>query len=286
MSSNQPIHELCDLAATSANSTDMALKNSPFAVRLKMLQGTSEESTTLRLVFAALLEMNRPKIEMLPYPSRVRELVHNEFDRIQTAIEVEDEEYFKFKSHCCRCDLCILAFGRIPVGPEHVEIDGFPFRACWTNGVSQAVRYLRFILSAGGRKPFYVIHLGYGWTPATFLSHYYSKRAQTEMFLNLADCLAMHPEILGVLSGSWWHDEQLDTISPHLSYLRTGWTDHGAELFLWEVSAQIDAVATKNSARRRRLLEEGVYKPKCYMVVWPRKALLHWASATRTKIDV
>ena len=272
------ITELIELAEASASGTDEELVNSEFALRVKRLRGQSSasEQDCVRQVYTELLAKNRPRIDALPYPDNAKALVQQEFDRIQNAVNEEPGDYFSLASHGCRCDARILCFGRIPVGPEHLEVDGLPRSLLWKGGIQQAIKCCQLIARAGGVKPFYAIHLAYGIDPTTFLLTY-SKRAQKKMFLTIAECLRMHPKVKGLLAGSWWHDPKVEEIASHLAYLRTGWTDNGAELFFWEQSDDITDVATRNSPTRREQFERGEYTPKCYMAVWTRESLLRWA---------
>lgn len=289
---DQLIETLCASAEQAASSTDEALANSEFAATMKSMRAengaerqsseVTAEQEIIRAIFARLLEQNRSRIESTPYPSRVHELTQKEFARIQTAVDEEPHEYFTLSAYLCRCDLRILSFGRRPVGPEHLEIDGLPRSVAFKGGIGQFARATRLFVTTKGFKPFFVTHLGHGYDPATFLFSY-SKRAQKKMFLTIAECLQMHPEVKGLLAGSWWHDPQLEDVAPHLTYLRTGWTDNGADIFFWESSEEIDEVATRNSPARRELLEKGEYKPRSYIAVWPRESLLAWAESERAK---
>lgn len=260
--------------------TDATLGNSAFVretIRAAAKNATSAWQA-VRKACAELLRSNGEQIEAQPYPATVHVLMHKEFARIKAAVANESDAYFDIHSHRLRCDLRILTFGRVPVGPEHFEVDGFPRSTAWRGGIRQALDFARTTVEAGGWQPFYVVHLAYGIDPATFMLTY-SKRAQERMFRNLAGCLELHPEIRGVLAGSWWHDPHLDTWSPHMTYLRSGWTQRGARLFRWDKSDDARRLAAKGNAARQEAIQSGAYDPTEYMVVWPRRSLIAWANS-------
>jgi hypothetical protein len=102
-----------------------------------------------------------------------------------------------------------------------------------------------------------------------------------QCFLLVADLLELYPHYLGLTSGSWFYDPQLDRVSPGLSFLHQRPVSGGAFFFpLGQTPAGIWN-ATVHSEPRRKLYEEGKYHPTGWMMVWPRQALLQWARAQR-----
>ena len=269
---------LLDALTPAVCANDHALKASKFAEKLRTLEGAdpAAAASSARALCQRLHEHNAPKIKAQPYPEAVHKLTAKNFERIAKEIADGPDEDFSIESHHFRCNLRNLCFSRVPVGPEHLEIDGVPRSVAWQAGPKQALDFARLLVEAGGHAPFYAVHLGYGLDPTTFLL-VYSKRAQERMFRTLAACLEMHPEIRGVLSGSWWHDPALDEVSPHMSYLRSGWTERGAKLFRWSEKDGAQEVAARNSPARRAAIESGEYTPTEHMVVWTRRSLLSWA---------
>jgi hypothetical protein len=72
-------------------------------------------------------------------------------------------------------------------------------------------------------------------------------------------------------------DPNLKEISPGLRFLWEVPQQNGAELFCTGGSDQIIKKAIAMSPLRKRLYEEGEYKPMTYAYVWPRKEVLQWA---------
>ena len=273
------LEHLYELAGVAATGTDPVLCRSEFARATTALEerwGAPARIKTLRGLLERLVRARTGAIDGLEYPEAVKGLLRREFVRIHESVAVEADEHFDLASHRFRSDLRICCFGRIPVGPEHMELDGVPRSILYRGGSSQAWNSLRLLMTAGGFRPYYVLHLAYGIPPAAFLL-VYSRQAQETMFRNLAGALRMNPGVRGVLASSWWHDPQLDEFSPYLAYLRTGWTNGGASLLRWGAGDQTVELATRNSPTRQKLVSEGRYRPTTYMVVWPRRSLLEWA---------
>ena len=260
-------------AQSAASRTDQHFTDSVFFQAFR----DQKDSSQLRQVMTEIAEQNRPRISELKFPDEVRALVTKSFDSIGQEIRESPEEFFDVTSYRFRRQLRILCFGRVPVGPEHLEVDGVPRNLLLRGGFHQSYRFLRLLtkIRRFRARPFFVLHLGIH-SPKTFLLEY-SAREQKKMFHRLAGCLRMNPEILGVSASSWWYDPSMKDHSDYLCYLREGWESKGAEFFDYETSAQTDRLATEGSVARTKLFEEGKYLPRNYLVVWTRDSLLRWA---------
>lgn len=281
--SSQPV--LLGQARNAARGIDETFQVSAFADSVKAFeeaQGPATRAQLLRQLLRQLASENRSQIDSQNYPLSVRELIHKEFDRIAKDCDEKEDAAFDFNDFHLRCDFRITCFGRVPVGPQHLELTSLPGSVLTRGGFSQGVRYLKTLLQAGGRSPFYALHLaGNIWPPAFRMV--YSAEAQRQMFLRLADCMEMNPEIRGVMSVGWLFDPQLEFVTPELSYLREGWIENGAGRFFWEISDATTYMATTNSAPRTALYEDGKFLPESHMVIWPRKSLIAWSKQQREK---
>ena len=272
-------HDLLDQAREAARGIDETFTVSSFAQSLsdfEAAEGSDARSQILREMLRELVKENRHKIEGLNYPASVRALIHTEFDRIDKECSDNENEAFDFQIFSLRSDFRIACFGRVPVGPQHMEVSSLPGSVLVRGGFFQGARYLRTLLKAGGRSPFYILHLDSNIWPPAFMRAY-SADAQRKMFHHIAGCLEMNPNIRGVMSAGWLFDPQLDFATPQLSYLRQGWVENGAGRFFWEKSDATRHMATKNSTHRTKLHEEERYEPEAHMVVWPRKSLIAWS---------
>jgi hypothetical protein len=92
--------------------------------------------------------------------------------------------------------------------------------------------------------------------------------------------LSHWPDNAGLVGASWYYDRAVGGISPHLAYLRDVPAQHGALFLDAGAGAEAKANALVGSQRRRARIEDGSYKPRTVMMVWPRRALLtHLAQA-------
>ncbi|REJ67391.1 MAG: hypothetical protein DWQ31_11455 [Planctomycetota bacterium] len=273
--------ELLALARRASVARDVEFTTSPFVAEVARFAAEAGQPACrekLREVLAQLIEAGEPEIDELAYPHGVRELIRKQFARIRAELLEKEDEYFDVGDFRFRSDCRIACFGRVPVGPQHLEIDGLPGSLLYRGGLGQSWRLLGTALASRGRRPYYALHLANDiWPPAFQLV--YSAEAQLKMFHRLAGCLAMNPHVRGVLSCGWLFDPQLDKVSPALAYLRRGWIDNGGRLFYWGRSDDSDRMATKNSRPRQQRFQEGVYRPAEYLVAFPRKRLLAWARA-------
>jgi hypothetical protein len=82
------------------------------------------------------------------------------------------------------------------------------------------------------------------------------------------------PDSAGLVGTSWYYDRVVGDISPHLAYLRKVPAERGALFLDVGAPAEARADAVFRSERRRARVEDGTYKPRTVMMVWPRQALL------------
>ena len=87
--------------------------------------------------------------------------------------------------------------------------------------------------------------------------------------------LEKYKPIKGVFRASWFCDPELENISPRLMYLQKTPVENGANFFY--IGEDRTGNAFAKSKTRLKLYNEGKYKPKAYLLVWPRKELIKWA---------
>jgi hypothetical protein len=104
----------------------------------------------------------------------------------------------------------------------------------------------------------------------------FTPRGWTASFVRMAEMLVLNPEVRGIAGVSWFYDPCVALISPHLAYIQTP-TSHGAFLARMGSDAHHVANATIRSSVRQKLYKEGKYLPTCYLLAWPRNALIEWA---------
>jgi hypothetical protein len=99
----------------------------------------------------------------------------------------------------------------------------------------------------------------------------------------MAEMLELNPTVRGIVGVGWFYDPVVAENSPGLAYIQQTQTRYGG--FLVRVGTEPHHIqnAIFRSAIRRKLYEEGKYLPTCYMLAWPRRALIAWAR--RLKLD-
>jgi hypothetical protein len=270
---------LLEAASQAARLRDAGFLASPFAAevaRIDAAEGPDRRAALLRETLRALIEINRPAIAGLSLPETVKQLVGKEYERIEHAIASAPDDRFDLARHGCRCDFRIVAFNRIPVGVEHIEVGGVPRNLLWKDGPGQTARLLALFARAGGVKPFYVGHLAHGIPPRAFLL-VYNHRALESWHRNVAACLQMNPHIRGFIATGWFYDPQLARVSPHMAFLRSGSLAHGAVSACMGPTEGALKNALVRSPKRQRLYDEGKYVPSGHAVIWTREAMLQWA---------
>jgi len=97
-------------------------------------------------------------------------------------------------------------------------------------------------------------------------------------FWRISRSLALQPENKGLLGVSWFYSTALYKTTPHMRWTRDFFLARGALLAEME-HASDDAGFLTGSAKRRQLFEEGKFRPRLTLVVWPRDDMLAWAES-------
>ena len=97
--------------------------------------------------------------------------------------------------------------------------------------------------------------------------------------INVAALAAVNPEVVGRVGGGWLYDPHLASITPRLSERSTGMVSIGARRFRGVESAETTRLALATSGARRKLYEEGLYRPRNWWVAIRRDDLMRWAEA-------
>jgi hypothetical protein len=103
----------------------------------------------------------------------------------------------------------------------------------------------------------------------------------TDHCTRMAGVLALNPEVLGIVGVGWFYDPAVAEVSPALGYIRQTQMHNGG--FLVRIGTEPHHIqdAIHRSALRKRLYEEGKYLPTCYMMAWPRRAIIGWAARVK-----
>jgi hypothetical protein len=268
-------------ASRAASRRDRDLEASAFAAeaaRRERTDGAAARAAFVRATLAALVAEHEPRISAQHVPDTVKRLIQREYARIDKGLTSAPDADYDLARHSMRSDFRIVAFGRIPMGVEHIEMGGVPRSLLWKGGAAQSLRVARALLAAGGAAPFYSAHLTHGIKPWAFLMAY-TAHAQAAWHRNVAECLRMNPRVRGLIASSWLYDPALVRVAPHLVFLREGSLAHGAILATRGPTEGSRAFAVANSPERAKLVESGAYRPASFSVIFTRDALLRWADS-------
>ena len=140
------------------------------------------------------------------------------------------------------------------------------------SGLSGLGRGLALAVECGGLKPMFEIH-----THRAYLEEF-NEEGWNECYRVCADLYGLHPEVKGMVGGSWFYDPAIAQVSPRLAYLSDIPRNGGAHFFLAATEGHFVKDALATSPSRRKLHEEGKYAPRSFMLVWGKKAQINWAS--------
>ncbi|MFC5510931.1 hypothetical protein ACFPOU_07320 [Massilia jejuensis] len=124
---------------------------------------------------------------------------------------------------------------------------------------------------AGGFKPYFEIHVH------KLYQDEFNEEGRNECYRCCADLYELHPEVLGMVAGSWFYDPVVTIISPHLAYLRTVPEGGGARALFVSHDEQAAKNATATSEKRRALHAAGQYRPASWTLVWAKRDQLAWS---------
>lgn len=198
------------------------------------------------------------------------------FDRILSAACDPTFENYRMKNDILLKDLALCRQKIFPAGARVIEPDsGFHRALMLRGGPLQAVRMASLLARSGGNRHWYQTH--------THLSELqdFNPAGWERCFLRLAEMLRLNPEVRGTWGGSWFYDPALETISPHLAYLRQRPVANGASLFFSNVD--LHGGALSKSRTRIKAHQRGEYLPRAYVLIWPRRALLRWAEKVENR---
>lgn len=148
---------------------------------------------------------------------------------------------------------------------------GIPRSLFLKSGASGIARGLQVLLECGGLSPMLQIH-----THTAYLDEF-SDEGWRECYRVCVELFGLYPSVKGMFGGSWFYDPAVSQISPRLAYLSDVPKQGGAKFFLAAKSGDFAHDAISTSPSRRKLFDEGRYKPASYMMIWSKNAQIYWA---------
>lgn len=166
----------------------------------------------------------------------------------------------------------VATLRRFPAGQFQWECRGFP--RSWLIKAHHPGRLLARILARmGGFAPLFELHVNARRKNRLIMT----EREAGLSYCRAARALEMQPRIRGLMLASWMFCETTARVTPRLAWLR-GMPESGGALIADLGPAPEDSGFLTGSEERRRLYEEGAYRPRMACVLWPRKAVIDWAN--------
>jgi hypothetical protein len=205
--------------------------------------------------------------------------IREDFDRILKALEKPRAGYYVRDNHLFRRDLAIARLKVIPNGFEFYDLNACIARKEVLNGGLTSLLRFAAAFQADLAKPLYPLYEPH-WDRRYV--RYFSPEEYERCCLRIADMIEANPGVRGVATPSWWYDPQLKEISPELWFVRDIPEKGGARFMLLEGrNPYLLTDSLAHSPHRKAAYEAGRYKPRSYMIFWPRRELIAWAKRTR-----
>jgi hypothetical protein len=161
---------------------------------------------------------------------------------------------------------------RHPAGQLHFIKSGIPRSWFLKPALKSILPFAAFALRhVGGLHPLYFVHIG--WRRRLIMS----EREHYRSYYRIAQALTLNPEVRGLFGASWFHSPDTYAVSPHLNWTNRVFEEHGGFTTLIGPAHPTGGVF-QNDIHRRRMYDEGTFKPTTGLFVWPRKAMLDWAA--------
>ena len=232
---------------------------------------TSGENEVERTLLLLASQHALTKVSGLPVSDSVKKLLADEFLFFANPPEAWIDRFEA--THVRYQEMARVAtLRRFPAGQFHWELAAVPRSSL--RKTSQPVKMLaHVILKMGGFAPVVEFHLNERRKNRLILLE---KEANLSYF-RVARSLERQPHIRALMLGSWMFCKSTAIVSPHLAWLRRT-PEEGGALIAGLGPAEADAGFLTGSQERRKMYDEGTYRPQLTCVLWPRKQLIAWAN--------
>ena len=227
--------------------------------------GAFERCLLLRHALRAL-----PRVGTLPVSDDVKRLFCDEF-RYIAAPPARAKFDVARGSFAALCEIATLR--RFPAGQFHWTVSGLP--RSWVLKVTgrERLQLLYWIARRlRGFGPVFFPHLN-----ANRKNRWLTELESNRSYYRMAESLRHQPAIRGMVASSWLRSPDTLKVSPPLAWMNRTVLDNGG-LVVTMGPADPDCGVLARSPERQRLYEAGTFKPTTGLVVWPRAAMLDWAS--------
>ncbi len=232
----------------------------------------SEHSESERLLILLALRENARNASDAKLPQSIQ--LQNLYFALATALPpARLTDLFKRGTHTFEgaCETALLL--RFPAGQLSWVRDGLPRRTLLQVSHRDALKLVwRAARHLKGFAPAYFTHAN-GFRHNRFTMVELEARRS---YVRMASAMRGEPDVLGIVTISWYHDPDLIRVSPHLAWMN-GIVEEGGGVVIAGGPATTDSGTFENSASRREAAATGDYVPREGIVLWPRAQLLRWA---------
>lgn len=215
-----------------------------------------------------LQRRHRGALGELDVPVEVRAFWAEDFERLSAEIDGRPSSALTFRNYRFKADCRLLALRRMPLGMWDLEVTGIPWRLFLAQPAGDVPRLVWVIATSGGTRPYFRQHM------APRRMRLFNPEGRRQFMRLMAEMLRRRPSVKGFVSGGWYNDGEIHRVAPHLAYLRETLAEISAGIFRVGSSPDVVDDALANSPVRRRLYEQGQYRPVSYMGIAPRRKVL------------
>ncbi len=259
---DSPIHVLAAAGTRGAPGSQLA--------HLREQCGEIPDSTFGRYVILEAAAVSTRQLTETPLPWSVKARICEQLQSVCQA-DASPLERYRIGSAGFERLWTIALLRRFPAGLFEWEVSGISRSDCLHASFLDWPRVGAFIaFQMRGFKPVFFSHLS---RVGVALTEIEAKRS----YYRMAMAMQQQPEILGFAACAWFRAPATHRVSPHLAWL--------SEVFQNNSGLVVDAGpdgpksgALYRSDTRRALYESGQWVPRRGLVMWPRAAMLGWAS--------
>lgn len=221
-------------------------------------------------IWNALVEVLRSgRFESLP--ARVRHHQAIQINRMFCA-QYDNHDWLAMDSDLFHKEFGIASLRLYAAAAQLVDPScGLPRSVVFKAGLSDFRSAIRVITAVRGFRPMFQIHTHLRYTDE------FNDEGWNECYRTCVDLYAIHPKCLGIYGGSWFYDPVVSVISPRLSYLSDVPKAGHAHFLLGSNEGEFVRDAISTSPSRRKLFEDGQYKPRSFYMIWGRRDQTIWA---------
>jgi hypothetical protein len=231
-----------------------------------------------RALLRAAATETAPRIANLPVPEPVKKLLREEFEFYCRPSRASPLEVGR-SPFVIACKM--ISLRRFPAGPLDWEMGGFPRSWLLKVRKSDLARVVWFLTArVGGFRPMFFTHTARQPKNRSLIIQKEVFRA----YFRIASALELQPEVKGILTASWFHDDAAVKDNPLLDALNQPYREEGG-LIASMGPAPADSGFLEHNAARRKAFESGELQYKIAVAIWPRRAAIAWARKHRELLE-